>query len=43
VIAIFSGRTPLRSTLSLPLGTDIHEFTALKGIPGAVRDAGPDF
>jgi serine/threonine-protein kinase HipA len=26
----------------LPLGTVVHEFTKLKGIPGAVRDAGPD-
>ena len=26
----------------LPLGDTIHEFTKLKGIPGAVRDAGPD-
>ena len=26
----------------LPLGTIVHEFTKLKGIPGAVRDAGPD-
>lgn len=26
----------------LPLGNTIHEFTKLKGIPGAVRDAGPD-
>ena len=26
----------------LPLGTTVHEFTKLKGIPGAVRDAGPD-
>jgi serine/threonine-protein kinase HipA len=26
----------------LPLGNVIHEFTKLKGIPGAVRDAGPD-
>lgn len=26
----------------LPLGNAIHEFTKLKGIPGAVRDAGPD-
>jgi serine/threonine-protein kinase HipA len=26
----------------LPLGRDVREFTKLKGIPGAVRDAGPD-
>ena len=26
----------------LPLGHTVHEFTKLKGIPGAVRDAGPD-
>jgi serine/threonine-protein kinase HipA len=26
----------------LPLGTALQEFTKLKGIPGAVRDAGPD-
>ena len=26
----------------LPLGTDIYEFTKLKGIPGALRDASPD-
>jgi serine/threonine-protein kinase HipA len=26
----------------LPLGRAVHEFTKLKGIPGAVRDAGPD-
>jgi len=26
----------------LPLGPDVHEFTKLKGIPGAVRDAAPD-
>lgn len=26
----------------LPLGNAIQEFTKLKGIPGAVRDAGPD-
>jgi serine/threonine-protein kinase HipA len=26
----------------LPLGSVVHEFTRLKGIPGAVRDAGPD-
>ena len=26
----------------LPLGSVVHEFTKLKGIPGAVRDAGPD-
>ncbi|MBI1990574.1 MAG: HipA domain-containing protein [Betaproteobacteria bacterium] len=26
----------------MPLGDTIHEFTKLKGIPGAVRDAGPD-
>lgn len=26
----------------LPLGERIHEFTKLQGIPGAVRDAGPD-
>ena len=26
----------------LPLGTSVQEFTKLKGIPGAVRDAGPD-
>jgi len=26
----------------LPLGDAVHEFTKLKGIPGAVRDAGPD-
>jgi len=26
----------------LPLGNRVHEFTKLKGIPGAVRDAGPD-
>ena len=26
----------------LPLGDTVHEFTRLKGIPGAVRDAGPD-
>ncbi len=26
----------------LPLGKAVYEFTQLKGIPGAVRDAGPD-
>ncbi|MBX9906100.1 MAG: HipA domain-containing protein [Burkholderiales bacterium] len=26
----------------LPLGKNVHEFTKLKGIPGVVRDAGPD-
>ena len=26
----------------LPLGRTVHELTKLKGIPGAVRDAGPD-
>ncbi|MEK6211905.1 MAG: HipA domain-containing protein [Pseudomonadota bacterium] len=26
----------------LPLGNTVHEFTRLRGIPGAVRDAGPD-
>ena len=26
----------------LPLGNSVQEFTKLKGIPGAVRDAGPD-
>ena len=26
----------------LPLGKDVYEFTKLKGIPGAVRDASPD-
>src|SRR5216684_958654 len=26
----------------LPLGNTVHEFTKLKGIPGAVRDASPD-
>ena len=26
----------------LPLGNEVYEFTKLKGIPGAVRDAGPD-
>lgn len=26
----------------LPLGDTVHECTKLKGIPGAVRDAGPD-
>ncbi len=26
----------------LPLGRTVHEFTQLKGIPGSVRDAGPD-
>ena len=26
----------------LPLGNNVHEFTKLKGIPGAVRDASPD-
>ena len=26
----------------LPLGKSVYEFTKLKGIPGAVRDAGPD-
>jgi serine/threonine-protein kinase HipA len=26
----------------LPLGTTVQEFTKLKGIPGAMRDAGPD-
>ena len=26
----------------LPLGSNIFEFTKLKGIPGAVRDAAPD-
>lgn len=26
----------------LPLGDTVHEFTKLKGVPGAVRDAGPD-
>jgi serine/threonine-protein kinase HipA len=26
----------------LPLGSTVHEVTKLKGIPGAVRDAGPD-
>jgi serine/threonine-protein kinase HipA len=28
---------------ALPLGATTHEFTRLKGIPGAVRDAAPDF
>ncbi len=28
--------------LRLPLGAAVQEFTKLKGIPGAVRDAGPD-
>ena len=27
----------------LPLAEQVFEFTRLKGIPGAVRDAGPDF
>jgi serine/threonine-protein kinase HipA len=26
----------------LPLGNNVYEFTKLKGVPGAVRDAGPD-
>ncbi len=26
----------------VPLGNNVYEFTKLKGIPGAVRDAGPD-
>ena len=26
----------------LPLGKDVHEFSTLKGVPGAIRDAGPD-
>jgi len=26
----------------LPLGKNVHEFTKLKGIPGAIRDASPD-
>jgi len=26
----------------LPLGDTVQEFTRLRGIPGAVRDAGPD-
>jgi serine/threonine-protein kinase HipA len=26
----------------LPLGKEVYEFTNLKGIPGAVRDAAPD-
>lgn len=26
----------------VPLGNGVYEFTKLKGIPGAVRDAGPD-
>jgi serine/threonine-protein kinase HipA len=26
----------------LPLGSNVYEFTKLKGIPGAVRDASPD-
>ena len=26
----------------LPLAKEVFEFTQLKGIPGAVRDAGPD-
>lgn len=26
----------------LPLDKTVYEFTQLKGIPGAVRDAGPD-
>jgi len=26
----------------LPLGKVVHEFTQLKGIPGAIRDAAPD-
>jgi serine/threonine-protein kinase HipA len=26
----------------LPLGTTVQEFTKLRGIPGALRDAGPD-
>ena len=26
----------------LPLGDDVYEFTAMQGIPGAVRDASPD-
>ncbi|MEX2240046.1 MAG: HipA domain-containing protein [Burkholderiales bacterium] len=26
----------------LPLGSTVHELTKLKGVPGAVRDAGPD-
>jgi serine/threonine-protein kinase HipA len=26
----------------LPLGSVVHEVTKLKGVPGAVRDAGPD-
>lgn len=28
--------------LKLPLADTVHEFTKLKGMPGAVRDAGPD-
>ena len=28
--------------LQLPLGNTVYEFTKLKGIPGAVRDAAPD-
>ena len=28
--------------LQLPLAKTVHEFTRLQGIPGAVRDAGPD-
>lgn len=26
----------------LPLDKDVHEFTKLKGVPGAIRDAAPD-
>lgn len=26
----------------LPLGNTVHEFTKLKGVPGALRDAAPD-
>ena len=26
----------------LPLGANVHEFTTLKGVPGAVRDGAPD-
>ncbi|MBI3045292.1 MAG: type II toxin-antitoxin system HipA family toxin [Betaproteobacteria bacterium] len=29
-------------SFQLPLGDTVQEFTKLKGIPGAVRDAGPD-
>ncbi len=29
-------------SFELPLGKTVHEFTKLKGIPGAVRDASPD-